>query len=186
MTPSFWRLTSRRLFTNNERACTLLNFGGHSRGGRGRRRYDGINVGIDPAGVNPPVQRIRSFTIDVPLPDNAAEGHLNVAGRTAEPVVKVKVTEGGVEIVAPQEADHTRSKPKTFGVRGRTAKDLLGLDVHVNLLTAVGASITDGEAVGSLWTDTLGTCRLVGPAQEGHAEEGGGNTHTTEVHVLTY
>jgi hypothetical protein len=165
---------------------TLLNFGGHFRGGRGRRRYDRSDVGIDPAGVNQPVQGIRSITIDVPLPDNATQGHLNVAGRAAEPVVKVKMTEGGVEIVGPQEADHTRSKPKAFGVRGRTAKDLLGLDVYVNLLAAVGAGITDGGAVGGLWTDTLGNCGLVGPAQEGHAEEGSGNTHATEVHVLTY
>jgi hypothetical protein len=109
-----------------------------------------------------------------------------VAGRATEPVVKVKMTEGGVEIVAPKKSDHTRSKPKTFGVRGGTAKDLRGLDVYVNLLAAVGAGITDGGAVGSLWTDTLGNRRLVGPAQEGHAKEDGGNAHTTEVHILTY
>jgi hypothetical protein len=165
-------------------ACTLLNSGGRCRGGRDRRRYDRIDVRIDPARVNPPVQRIWSFTIDVPLPDNAAKGHLNVAGWTAEPLVKVKSSEGGIEIVAPQVADHTGSKPKTFGVCGRTAKELLGLDVYVNL-AATGASITNGAAVGSFWTDILGNGTLVGPTQKGHAEEGDGNTQTTEVHILT-
>jgi hypothetical protein len=118
--------------------------------------------------VNPSVTRIWSFTIDVPLPDNATEGRLNVAGWTAEPLVKVKMTEGGLEIVAPQEVDHTGSKPKTFGVCGRTAKDLLGLDVYVDL-AAVCASITYGGAVGSFRTDILGNGTLVGPAQKGHA-----------------
>jgi hypothetical protein len=146
----------------------LLDFGGRCRGGRGRRRYDRIDVGIDPAGVNPSVPRIWSFTIDVPLPDNATEGRLNVAGWTAESLVKVKMTEGGLEIVAPQEAEHTGSKPKTFGVCGRTAKDLLGLDVYVDL-AAVCASITYGGAVGSFRTDILGNGTLVGPAQKGHA-----------------
>jgi hypothetical protein len=134
--------------------------------------------------VNQPVQRIWSFTVDVPLPDNAAEGHLNVAGWTAEPLVKVEMTEGGIEILAPQQADHTGSNPKTFGVCGRTAKDLLGLDVCVNL-AAVGASITYGGAVESFWTDILGNGTLVGPAQNCHAQEGDGNTQATEVHVLT-
>jgi hypothetical protein len=95
------------------------------------------------------------------------------------------MTESGIEIVAPQEADHARSKPKTFGVRSRTAKDLLGFVVYVNPLTAFGAGITYGGAIGSVRTGILRNCRLVGPAQRGHAEEGGGNTHTTEVHVLT-
>jgi hypothetical protein len=67
------------------------------------------------------------------------------------------------------------------------AKDLLGLDVYVKL-AAVGGSITYGGAVGSFWTDILGNCRLVGPAQKGHAEEGGGNTHynrSAGPHLLT-
>jgi hypothetical protein len=136
--------------------------------------------------VNPLVQRIWSCTIDVPLPDNAAEGQLDVAGGTAEPLVKVKMTEGGIEIVVPQEADHTGSKPKTFGVCGRTAaKDPLGLDVYVNL-GAVGVSVTYGGAVDSFRTDIPGNSRLVGTAQKGHAEEGDRNTQATEMHVLTY
>ena len=108
-----------------------------------------------------------------------------MAGWTAEPVVTVKMTERGIEIVAPQEADHTGSNPKTFGVCGRTAKNALGLDIYVNL-AAIGASTTYGGAVGSFWTDIPGNGRLVGPAQKGHAEEGDGNTQTIEVHVLTH
>jgi hypothetical protein len=34
--------------------------------------------------VNPLIQRIWSYTIDVPLSGKAAEGHLSVAGWTAD------------------------------------------------------------------------------------------------------
>jgi hypothetical protein len=134
--------------------------------------------------VNSSVYQNRSFKIDIPLADNATEGHLNVAGRTAEPVVKVQATEGDVEIVAPQEANHTLSKPKTFGISGWSARGLVHLDVFGDL--AVDVSVAAGGAVGSHLPGSLGNCGIVGHAQEGHAEADGGNTHTTAVHILTY
>src|SRR5215472_14107784 len=72
---------------------TLLAVGGwaRSRGGRrrgGRRR--GLQGGVDPAGVDPPVQGIGRLRIDaVAVQDQAAERRLNMAAGAAEPVVEI-------------------------------------------------------------------------------------------------
>src|ERR1700720_4643257 len=67
-----------------------------------RRRYNGIGVGIDPAGMGPRTERIRRLGIDGSLPHDAAKGGLDVPGRTAETIVKVEMAKGCIEIVAPQ------------------------------------------------------------------------------------
>ncbi len=57
--------------------------------------------------------------IDMALPDQAAESGLDMRARAAETVVEVEVAEGGVEVVAPQQADHAAAEPDAFRVAGR-------------------------------------------------------------------
>ena len=46
----------------------------------------------------------------------ATERRLDMAGRTAETVVKIEMPEGGVEIVAPHQPDHPPAEPDAFRV----------------------------------------------------------------------
>ena len=48
------------------------------------------------------------------------------------------------------------------------------------------AELAAGEAVEGHLPGGLGKGEIIGQAQEGHCEAGGGNTHTTEAHILTY
>ena len=58
------------------------------------------------------------------------------AGAT-EPVVEVEVAKGGIEIIAPEQADHPPAEPQTFRVGGRPAQELLGLGEFVELLLII-------------------------------------------------
>jgi hypothetical protein len=72
--------------------------------------------------MHPPVKCFRGLGIDVSLPDEAAEGGLNVGARAAEAIVQVEMTKGGVEVVTPEEADNPTSEPDTFRVSSRAGQ----------------------------------------------------------------
>ena len=62
--------------------------------------------------MDPPVQAVGRLRIHgVSVQNEAPEGRLDVGARAAEPVVKVEVPEGGVEIVAPSEAQDPLPDP---------------------------------------------------------------------------
>ena len=69
--------------------------------------------------MHPAIQAFRGLGVDMALPHQAAESGLDMRARAAEPVVKVEVAEGGIEIVAPQQADHPAAEPDAFRVAGR-------------------------------------------------------------------
>src|SRR5882757_7000017 len=100
MTARMLQLRRRR-----DRAATRLNGLAIGRGrGRGCRGGPGFHVGIDPAGMN--ARRNNSIDLWVDralagraLAQQAAEGRLDMAGRTTEPIVKIEVAQGGIEIV---------------------------------------------------------------------------------------
>src|SRR5262245_44214695 len=108
------------------------------RAGRRRRRALRLRAGVDPAAVHPAVE-VGGLRIDVSLPHDAAEGRLDVAGRAAEPVVQVEMAEGGIEIVAPEQADHPPAEPDAFRAAGRTAQELLRLGKFVDFLWGIFA-----------------------------------------------
>src|ERR1700722_5986042 len=71
-------------------------------GGGGASRRGRLQIGIDPAGIDPAVEAVGSLRIDiVGMQEQAAEGCLDMAARAAEAVVQVEMAEGGIEIVAP-------------------------------------------------------------------------------------
>jgi hypothetical protein len=69
--------------------------------------------------VNAGVKGIGGLWIDAALPHHAAESLLQVGGRAAEPVVKVEMAEGGIEVIAPEEAHDPPPKPHTFRIARR-------------------------------------------------------------------
>jgi hypothetical protein len=72
--------------------------------------------------MDPAIQALGHFDIEWPVPDDTAEGRLNVIGGTSEPVIEVEMAERRVEVIAPEQADDTPSKPYTLGVAGGPAQ----------------------------------------------------------------
>src|SRR5581483_2866704 len=91
-------------------------------------------VGLDPAGMHSAVQRVLCLRIEVAHLYETTERRLDMAGRTAEPVIDVEMAESGVEIVAPQQADNAPAEPDAFGGGRRAAQHLLGFREFVDLL----------------------------------------------------
>ena len=56
-----------------------------------------------------------------------------MAAGAAETVIEVEVAEGGIEVVAPHQADHAAAEPDAFGIAGRAVDGLRGLGEFVGL-----------------------------------------------------
>ena len=106
-------------------------------------RPPGAGRRIDPAGVDAAREGLRDLGVDLPAEaGQAAEGRLDVAARAAEAVVEIEMAEGGVEVVAPHQANHAAAEPDAFRVAGRAIDGLRGLDEFVGLaLVVLGARI---------------------------------------------
>src|SRR6202035_2973901 len=93
------------------------------------------------------------------MQEEAAEGCLHMAARAAETVVKVEMAESGIEIVAPQQADHPAAEPNAFGISGRTTQRLLRFGKFVDLLRLLGGFLAVRRGlVGRLRLGALGLC----------------------------
>src|ERR1700722_20402237 len=107
--------------------------------------------------MHPRVEQIGRFLIlllYVALPHDAPEADLDVLARTAEPVIEIKVPEGGVKVVAPHQADRAFAEPNALGARRRAGHNPAGFG---NLVEAPGPVLA-GLALASL--GRLGVCIL--------------------------
>src|SRR6185312_7723767 len=81
--------------------------------------------------------------IDVSLPDKAAESGLNMRAWAAETIVKIEMPEGGVEVVAPEQANHAAAEPDAFRIARRAGQNAgrLGdlIDLFLTFLDRVGS-----------------------------------------------
>ena len=111
-----------------------------------------LGVGIDPAGVNMAVQRLRHLGVDFAAKTGqAAEGCLDVTSGTAKTVIEIEMPKGGVEIVVPHQPHHASTEPHTFRVSGRTIDGLRRFDEFVGLaLTVLGRVGRRGRICGRL------------------------------------
>jgi hypothetical protein len=62
--------------------------------------------------------------VDVALAHDAAEADLNMLTRAAEPIVQFEVTESGIEVVFPHQADRTLAKPDAFAPASRAGQNV--------------------------------------------------------------
>ena len=93
---------------------------------------------IDPAGMDAPVEGFRHLGINGRTePHDTAERRLNMPAGATEPFVKIEMTERGIEVVAPHQADHAPSEPDAFRVSRRAVDSLRGLHKLVGLALAV-------------------------------------------------
>src|SRR5712691_6054883 len=116
------------------RLTVVLTVGRAARRGRGPLH---LGARVDPAAVHPAVDLFGRLGIDVSLPNDAAEGRLDVAGRATEAVVKIEMAESRIEIVAPEQADHPPAEPQAFRIGRRTAQKLFGFGELVDFLLRV-------------------------------------------------
>ena len=100
---------------------------------------------IDPAGVDAAVQGLGDLGIDgCTESDHTTERRLDVAAGASESLIEIEVTERGVEIVSPHQADNTPAKPDAFGVSGRAVNRLRGLYEFVGLALTVLGDVSGG------------------------------------------
>lgn len=86
--------------------------------------------------MDPPTEGLLGFRIDVSLPDQAAEGGLNMGAWAAKAIVKVEVAEGRIQVIPPQQAHHAATEPDAFRIAGWAAKDAGGLGNFIDLFLA--------------------------------------------------
>ena len=60
------------------------------------------------------VGRLLVLLVDIALAHNAAETDLHMLAGAAEPIVQFEMTERGVEVVLPHQADRTLAEPDAF------------------------------------------------------------------------
>ena len=113
------------------------------------RRRLGLGARIDPAGVNPVIQALLYLVVDLCTKSGqTAERGLDMAARAAEPIVEIKMAKGGVEVVAPHQANHASAEPNAFGVTRRTVDRLRRLGEFIRPALAVLGGI--GRVCGRL------------------------------------
>ena len=69
--------------------------------------------------MDPGIEGFGCLGIDVALTHDAAETDLHMLAGAAEPIVQIEMSERGVEIVAPHQADRPFAEPDAFGLGGR-------------------------------------------------------------------
>src|SRR5450631_462686 len=143
--------------------------GGRRLGGGGRR--DGGEARIEPAGVHPAIQAVLGLGVERALPHKTAESGLDMRVWAAEPVVKVEVAEGGIEVVPPHQADHPAAEPDAFRVAGRPDEQARRLSDLVDALLAFLGGVAGRFLLfGRLQVAALGERRSGGKTQGCQAE----------------
>ena len=89
------------------------------------------------------------------MQNQTSESRLDMAARTAEPVVQVQVAECGVEVIAPQQAHDPAAKPDALRIAGRSIQDPLGFRVLIDLLGILGR-------IRAGWTGFFGGLAVIG------------------------
>jgi hypothetical protein len=101
--------------------------------------------------VNTVVQALLYFVVDLGTKSGqAAERRLDVPAGATEPVVKIEMAKGGIEVVAPHQPNDAPPKPNAFRVSGRTVDRLRRLNEFIGFALAVlgGIGRTRGRLAG--------------------------------------
>ena len=95
--------------------------------------------------MDPSAKRFLGLRIDVSLPDEAAEGRLDVGAGAAKAVIQIEVAEGRIEVVAPQQVNHAATKPDALRIASRAIQDpcCLGnlIDLFLGFLNGVSGRL---------------------------------------------
>ena len=93
--------------------------------------------------MNAAIEAVWSLRIHgVSMQNKTPKRRLHVRAGAAEPVVKIEVPEGSVEVVAPKQVDHAPPEPHAFGVARRAGHGALRLGEFVHLLRLFAAVLS--------------------------------------------
>jgi hypothetical protein len=112
----------------------------------------------------PVIQAPGYFVVDLEAKSGqTAESRLDMTAGTAEPVVQVKVTKSGIEIVTPHQSNDATAEPNAFGIASWAVDGLgrFGELVGSALIVASGiggAGSCFGGLIGGCGCSTLGQC----------------------------
>jgi hypothetical protein len=112
--------------------------------------------------MDPIIQAPGYFVVDLGAKSGqTAESRLDMTAGTAEPVVQVKVTKSGIEIVTPHQSNNAAAEPNTFGIAGWAVDGLGGFGEFVGSALIVasgigGAGSRFGGLIGGCGCSTLG------------------------------
>src|ERR1700728_1688452 len=68
------------------------------------------------------------------MQQQTAERSLDMGAGAAKTIVQIEVAKRGIQIVAPEQADHPPAEPDTFRIALRTTQRLLGFGKLIDLL----------------------------------------------------
>jgi hypothetical protein len=90
--------------------------------------------------MHPAIEAIGGLGIDrIGVQDQTAERRLDMSAGAAKTVVEVEMPKGGIEVVAPEQADNPAAQPNAFGIAGRSIENALGLGEFVDFLGFFGS-----------------------------------------------
>jgi hypothetical protein len=92
-------------------------------------------------------QAIGHLRIDGSEAHQTAKSRLDMAARAPKPVVKIKVAECGVEVVAPHQNHHPAAEPNAFGVSGGAVNGLSRFHEFVGFALIVLGGIGWGSGI---------------------------------------
>jgi len=147
------------------------------RGRRGRCSRRDLKQRVNPAGMHPPIEAVGRLGIDrIGVQNQAPERRLDMPARAAKPVVEIEVTEGGIEVVAPKQADNAPAEPDAFRITGGPIQDMLSFGELIDFLRFLGGVFgRRGLFVGWFGVVVLGEGRGLHRADRGRKQpEGGG------------
>ena len=94
--------------------------------------------------MNAAGQRFGSLRIERAETREAAERRLDMAAGAAETVIEVEMTKGGVQIVAPHQADDAAAEPDAFRIAGPSIDRLCGFGEFIDLALIVARGVRRG------------------------------------------
>jgi hypothetical protein len=87
-------------------------------------------------------QTLRHLRIDVAVPHETAERHLDMPARAAETIIQIEMAKGCIEIITPEQADNAAAEPDAFRLPRPALDQALGLseliDLALPLLDRIG------------------------------------------------
>ena len=128
--------------------------------------------------MNAAVKRLRHLGVDLPAETGqTSKRGLDMAARTAEPVVEIEVTKGGIEIIEPHQAHDAAAKPDALRVSSRTVDGLRRFDEFVSLALIILGDIRRCRCIriARLGRLVLGAAALGKSAAETNQEGEAGN-----------
>ena len=94
--------------------------------------------------MDPGIESFGGLRVDGPLAHDAPERLLDMGAGAGESVIEIEMAEGGIKVVAPEQADDPTAEPDAFWAAGGTGDQAGGFGEFIRAALAVFARLTGG------------------------------------------